>query len=559
MDSSGCFGRWENGSMSTQRDTGRDRIVLIALLVAIVLLAFGLRLHGLDSSSLWLDELYTVTAAQQDLSSILRFHLTQAANPLLTSVITHLFFACCGQSEFVARLPSALFGTLSILLVYKVGQSLSSRNVALAGAFLMAVNAFHVQHSGAARYYALMVFLALLSLIFLIRALKGDSWRPWIGFALCTTLGLYNHYFALLLLPAEVLFAAAVIAGRWFEKRGSTDQSTAVQPSDKTRSTAKRALGLAVSLSAVGISYLPWMSTLRAQFPRQLHSTALGITLADLELAARSLHRVLIAHTGATGPLLAFWIVLLLWGLWTSGRRQGLLAAVWLLTPFLFLAVVDPRHRVQERYVIYILPLMLLVASKGLLSLTDLFSRALNSVMTKGKLHTTGAQVIAVLLVAALSAAPFKEYPTWQKGDWRSVVTYLLQSMGTNDIIIADGYGYQPGADADAPLRGLRYYFSLAGQSRAMYEPEGGLARRLNDVTDPNASSLAPRVQFARPRTARYRLRGHRVSESGIGQATGSSRKSAGRHAIHPGCIRSASAPAWRTYWSAPRSRRDLR
>ncbi|NIN70219.1 MAG: hypothetical protein GTO63_37185, partial [Anaerolineae bacterium] len=123
-----------------------------------------------------------------------------AGNPPLLSLIIHVFFGCWGQNEFVARLPSALFGSLSILLAYKVGETLWTREVGMTGAFLLAVNAYHVQYSQEARHYALMVFLALLSLIFLLKALRGNSTGLWIGFVICTALGLYNHYFAFLFL-----------------------------------------------------------------------------------------------------------------------------------------------------------------------------------------------------------------------------------------------------------------------------------------------------------------------------------------------------------------------
>jgi tetratricopeptide (TPR) repeat protein/uncharacterized membrane protein len=470
--------------MSSMSNTGAQRVVLVGVLVSVVLLGFGLRLYALDSSSLWLDEIFTATAGQLDLPSILRFHLDKAANPPLTSLITHLFFLFGGQSEFVARLPSVLFGSLSILLIYRVGEALWTRKVAVAGAFLLAVNAFHVQYSREARYYSLMVFLALLSLIFLTRALEKGRWRLWFGFVVCTTLCLYNHYFALLLIPAEVLFGATVIAERWLAKRREADRVAVLRQYSDPSTLAKQAVSFTLSLVIIGISYLPWVPTLQAQFPKQLQSPGLGVTLANLRLSTEFLYSALIAESGATGVALTFWAVILLWGIWASGRKQKLLSVAWLLTPFLFLAVVDPRHQVRERFVIYTLPLLLLLASRGLLSLTSLLSRVLARVMHGRNLHPGAAQLVVILLFAMLGAAPFRDYPTWQKGDWRTATAYLLRNMNTTDIIIADGYGYRPGADAAGAVNGLTYYFSLAGRNATIFEAAGGLANRLEQTSD---------------------------------------------------------------------------
>ncbi|NIN65033.1 MAG: hypothetical protein GTO63_10100, partial [Anaerolineae bacterium] len=69
------------------------------LLFVIFMLGMGLRLYSLDSNSLWLDEVTTATTAQLDVGSILQFHLEEAGNPPLLSLIIHVFFGCWGQNE----------------------------------------------------------------------------------------------------------------------------------------------------------------------------------------------------------------------------------------------------------------------------------------------------------------------------------------------------------------------------------------------------------------------------------------------------------------------------
>ena len=475
--------------MPTNPCAGRDRAVFNALLLAIFALGMGLRFYRLDSSSLWLDEIFTATTAQLDVVSILRFHLEDAGNPPLLSLITHFFFAHWGQNEFVARLPSALLGSLSILLAYKLGETLWTREVGMTGAFLLAVNASHVRYSQEARHYALMVFLALLSLIFLLKALQGNKKGLWIGFVLCTALSLYNHYFAFLFLPAEVLFGAWVIAGQWLWHRRKGDGVAEAHQSGGLSFPARQALMFSVSLSVVGLSYLPWISALRSQFPKQLESPALGVSMASLQLSLNFLREVLVEQTGASGATLVLWLGLFLWGLVTCGQKRKVLVLVWMGASFAFLSVVEPSHPVRTRYVIFLLPIYLLVIARGVMSLSRLLNRAFVRMRGDGNRRLAFSHTLAVLILGALSVAPLRDYLSWQKEDWRSATEYLLENMASSDIIIADGQGYGGGADAGRTLSGLTYYFSLSGEGPTIFHAQRGLAGRLDEVVNHGASA----------------------------------------------------------------------
>ncbi len=149
-----------------------------------------------------------------------------------------------------------------------MGQTLWTRKEGLIGAFLLAVNAYHVWFSQVARYYALMVFLALLSLLFLVKALQKGRMGLWVAFVLCTVFSLYNHYFAFLFLPAEIIFAACVIYENWWSSRRETGHHMARHRPGNLPPTIRQGLILLVSLALVAVLYLPWVSTLQAQFPK---------------------------------------------------------------------------------------------------------------------------------------------------------------------------------------------------------------------------------------------------------------------------------------------------
>ena len=240
----------------------RRSLLIWAALLGIFLLGTALRLHQLDADSFWSDELLTVRTSRLPIPSIIRYQYERALNPPLTFIVTHFFFQCCGESEFGARLPAALLGSLSILLIYGVAVALWTPREGLIAAFLLAVSSHHVQYSQEARHYSLMLFLALLSILFLLKALEKNKLGLWMGFVLCTTLGLYNHYFAFLLLPAALAFGSWVIAERWLSYR---KKKASVHPEGAPGDTAnppKQALLLSLSVVLVVVSYLPWLSTL---------------------------------------------------------------------------------------------------------------------------------------------------------------------------------------------------------------------------------------------------------------------------------------------------------
>ncbi|NIN64646.1 MAG: hypothetical protein GTO63_08075 [Anaerolineae bacterium] len=90
----------------------KSRLVFTGSLFAIFVVGMALRLHRLDSLPLDVDGILTAIVSQQDVRSILQFHLEDASNPPLLSILTHFFFTCWGHSEFFARLPAALLGSL---------------------------------------------------------------------------------------------------------------------------------------------------------------------------------------------------------------------------------------------------------------------------------------------------------------------------------------------------------------------------------------------------------------------------------------------------------------
>jgi uncharacterized membrane protein len=80
-----------------------------------------------------------------------------------------------GTDLFTIRLPSALFGVASILLIFALGVLEEDRVTALFSAGLLAINGFHIYWSQIARPYSMACFIGLLSTIFLVFVVRGKQ------------------------------------------------------------------------------------------------------------------------------------------------------------------------------------------------------------------------------------------------------------------------------------------------------------------------------------------------------------------------------------------------
>ncbi len=113
--------------MSIDLASKKGRLLIMALLLVIFLLGMALRLEGLDADGLWLDEITTHFRAQFDIPSLMP-HMTSAPAALdqgpLMYLVTHFSVAYLADSDFILRLQAMLFGSLSVLLAYKVWEIL---------------------------------------------------------------------------------------------------------------------------------------------------------------------------------------------------------------------------------------------------------------------------------------------------------------------------------------------------------------------------------------------------------------------------------------------------
>ncbi len=137
------------------------------LLLSILLLGTVLRLYHLDEESLWTDEAFTVHHAQlQDWKQFIQRISTTEAAPPGHYLLLHYWLWWFGNSEFSVRLPSVLFGILSIIVLFLIVRRLWDEHVALLASLFMSTSMLQILFSQEARLYSLFTFLVLLSAYF---------------------------------------------------------------------------------------------------------------------------------------------------------------------------------------------------------------------------------------------------------------------------------------------------------------------------------------------------------------------------------------------------------
>jgi mannosyltransferase len=292
-------------------------------IMAILALAFALRVYRLTHLSFWLDEGYSAFAAGLPLPDLLQF-VASRAHPPLYFLLLH-GWAWLGQADFVLRFLSVLWGVVGVAGLYVLGRRLLGRRIGLLAALLLAVSPMHIWHSQDARMYSQLFALAVLSTYLLVRALDEGRLRYWLGYALLATLCLYTHNTASLTVAAQVIFGLGLIA---------------------VRREWSRLRGLGIALVAIILLYLPWLPISAAQaghleqhfwIPRPTGRTVLDTLdyLSSAFLFTRSPWQSdLDAWPGAL-LYLAF-LGLLLLGAWQLARRStrwSVLLALLLLVP----------------------------------------------------------------------------------------------------------------------------------------------------------------------------------------------------------------------------------
>lgn len=388
----------------------RGAILGWVMAALIVLLALGLRLHRLGAESLWLDEGFTAFQIRFPVGDMLARLAQEDNHPPLHYLLLHFWVDGAGWSEFSLRFPSALAGVLAVATIVRLGRRLMGWPAGLAAGLLLAISPFHIWYSQEARMYALVGFLSLASVCLLVEAARRPSLRIWALYALTTGLSLLTHYFAFLVLLAQLPLAPFLLGRR----------------------RLKEWLGAVV---AAGFIYLPWLPSQWHQLIRAPggYRTSFGLgDIASQLLFTFSLGEERMPESLATVP----WGFLALAGVGLVslvGRpRAAAVLISWLALPVIIVYVLTQATGLDLRaggrmYYIVILGAFILFLARGVAVLP-------------GRLLP--AVALAFLVVSTLLA--LETQSRVRKEDFRRATAYIQRKESPDEAIVLNAEHIYP-------------------------------------------------------------------------------------------------------------------
>ena len=167
-------------------------------LLLIIFAGLLIRLININQS-LWLDEATTAIVAKMPLYDFFTKFMPADFHPPLYYVVIHFWSLVAGYSEVALRIPSVIFGGLTIYLVYLISKELKFKNIFLASLYL-ATSGLHIYYSQEARMYSLATFLVSLIVYLFIK-------KKWVLFSIGLVALFLSDYLAILILPSLIFYA----------------------------------------------------------------------------------------------------------------------------------------------------------------------------------------------------------------------------------------------------------------------------------------------------------------------------------------------------------------
>lgn len=307
------------------------------------------------------DENATITKLDQpDLHAVLRVTQIKVTGQPgnmqpLYFLIQYLFWPVVGRSAFMLRFLPSVFGVLAVVFSYKLGELLFEPGTGLIGALFTTLLPLHVRYAQIARPYTLLALFCLASAYFLVRALETHRSRFWFGFVLTATLGFYTHYNALFVLLTEAIFAGVWAVGDLVVRKRQRS----------VRGLAEAAVGFLL----VGLPCLPGLIRLLRLPWLGLDSGDGAIGSPTIELTIPFFRHFLYNSGIRTIPFQNLCVGLVVLGLVvTAYRRRWLslvLASLWLSVPFAALALMRSPRPFEERYVIFLTPMAMVLMGQA--------------------------------------------------------------------------------------------------------------------------------------------------------------------------------------------------
>ena len=420
--------------------------VIVAFAAAAVFVI--LNAATLGNKSLWIDEMRTGYAAlAYARGEALRYILLNDPAAPLYNLLMGLFSNVAGLSDVALRVPSLVFMAACILLFARFTRRFLNPAAATLAVLLFVLCPNTSYYAQEAHAYALFLLLSLIAYGLCLDVLKGRRGAAWFG-VVCLA-GLYAHVLFAFVLANCVLYALLRKS-----RRNDTDYLAQMR---------KRKMSLIAAGASAFLLYLPWLYLLltRAADPGRTPDVSNSLLNTLTALIAGLLTGNAYAGLKIAGPAAGAGLVLWIFGLFAikkeSSRRAGIIV-LWTFAPaLLFLAAFSLFHKIYDffhyRYLLHLMPLMLMAVAAGMVSLFSTHVAPLlgdaeertRALRTKWMNATSPGYALLLLFClaypAGMAAAMIAYYPA-QHQDWRAAENHIAAHVQKNDVVVAQGIAW---------------------------------------------------------------------------------------------------------------------
>ncbi|HLE25506.1 MAG TPA: glycosyltransferase family 39 protein [Thermodesulfobacteriota bacterium] len=372
---------------------------------------------------MWLDEAISVWFANESLGNIIIKQTSADVHPPFYYIVLSLWINVFGNGEFEVRLLSAIFGILSIPLLYLIVKDLFGNLPALISALMLALSPFHVYYSQEARMYSILTFFVLLSIFFMAKMLCiGEEIKLTkktifysIGYVISTVAALYCHNVALLLPLAQNLFFIIF----WNRHRPFFKFWT-------------------LSLLIIITLWAPWTSFFFEQ------SSSVGKSFYTPQLTLESIFNLFATFNNGPTYWLFNWI-----DVGNFSLIHGRLVLVTIIFfSLLFLAGIIYGRRNPRSLVLLLLISFVPIGTQLLISLKHSILATQTLIWASGpyivlialgisSIKRKWVFALTIVLISVLnSASLYKYYAEFKKERWDLAAEYVSQNSGKEDLVL---------------------------------------------------------------------------------------------------------------------------
>lgn len=435
----------------------------------ILVIASILRLVSLNQS-LWLDEAINVLATQKfSLLGMITEYAKADFHPPGFFILIWLWTRLLGISEIAIRIPSVIFGLVTIYFIFLTGTKLHSKRLGLLCALLLSINPLHIYYSQEARMYSLAAMAVTINIFLFIKLINKEKLSI-IFLILSNLLVLSSDYVAYFIFPSLFLvllilkqkdilkkwllsFFIALCLGVWWIPIFFSQ----------------------LDVGAVVSSKLPaWRFIVGGFDFKAVPLTFVKFIIGRISYPDKVIYGLILLPAGIM-------YALLLWrGVKFMKGVERNLILIWILVPLIFATVVSFFIPIYSYFrLLFVLAAFIILISAGIFSF-------------KSKIRY--GFLAAVLSVQLFSASVYLFNPAYQRDDWRGVVNFLRTQGGIPVLFESSGtlppFDYYSkgeikaiGALSDFPAKNMA---DVADLSKLLAgESEVYLVEFLVDISDP--------------------------------------------------------------------------